>query len=993
MRKKNRLLLIPCLVAVGALSLTAGYGIVSSANSPEGWSEYTIQEEYSYNSIFSVEERTFTVDGEAYKATAVVCYPDGSVSAKEQVALNQVGVYTVKYSVVAGDKVYADSESFLVNYPSYSVAAEKSSLSYGTPDRATTEGVMARIAQGDSLTFTKYIDFTSLSSEDYIVRGFVTPDTPGTMDFSTLTFRFTDSVDPSVYLEVYHYGYDWTYNTYVAAGTNANTPVGMHQSEGLKTTTGYGLWSYVSFDSKGSTGIVAPDVTPFYVSMDYENKQMYAQGFPTQKNMYADLDDPAYVKNIWTGFPSGKARLTISASGYTGATANLCVSEVFGISGQELKDNLYLDTDKPVVTVDEAFDVMPESLLGREYAIPDATAYDAYAQECPVDISVWYNYTSENPVQVPIKNGKFVTDRIGTYAIVYSAMDKVGNKTQAVRMVRTLEEIDPATFTIPSDRKTSAYAGEWVPVPTVKTEDVTGGCGDSVITVFAEIGNKREAITNGFRALEVGTYKVVYVATDYIGVTAEQYYEVEITEGNVPVLERDFDLYPIYISGGSYRLPEYYAYNCANGKVSKDLCEVVIKDGVGEKTYTAGDEAIISATENGQTATISVKSNGTTLASHTATIIIGSQGPANSVRLYSENYFVGEGFALEKVQGGMQLTAAAGANAFGFTFANALSARHVEMAFGTLTGATANATITITLTDAINRDNTLSLTIAESKGEAYFVVEGVRYALAGKKLSNLHAEISYTNNTFTVGDTKAVCSTVFESSNVFLTVSYAGFGDNAGMLFESIGNCPFGTARTDRVKPVLITEYENGGVWELGTIYTLHAPIAYDVYAPNMDYTLTVTLNNVPVKDVNGLVMDKVDPTKDYQLNLDQVGSYIVKYEAQEQIQFVNSVNPESMLYTLSVSDDVPPTISWKGEMPTQLAVDEVFILPEYVVADNCGAENVSVCVVVETPKHQFIMLPGNSIKMTQVGEYTIRVMVADKEGNLTMENYIVNVL
>lgn len=997
MAKKKRFLLASCLTAVLAASLTAGISAIASANNQEGWSEVTFEQEYDYKSVFTVTDRTFTLDGNSYDADFVVCYPDGSTSSNKELVLNQTGVYTVKYCAKAGDKMYAESEQFLVNYPMYDVSNEKSSVAYGTPAGATTAGVMAKMASGDSLTFTQYIDFTKVTSNDKLLTMYVTPDVAGAADFLELTLKFTDSVDPSVFFEVHYYGYDWTYNTYVAANGNNQVPTGMHQSEGLKKNNGYGAWCYNSFNSKGQNGIAAPDASLLYLSMDYENMQLYTQGFPSVTWMIADLNDKNYFDQVWTGFPSGKARLTISGGAYVASSASICVTSVFGID--DLSQNVYYDADKPTISVDDTYDEMPIGVVGYNYTIPDATAFDSYARECDVEVAVWYNYGQEKMTNVTVTDGKFAIDRAGTYGIEYIARDKVGNETREVKWVRGYEQLDKAVITIPEEKITVAKTGDWVLIPEISDDCISGGSGKSTVTAFTEINGKREAIDGGFRAMQVGTYKVIYVATDYVGQTSEAYYEVTIEEGNIPVLERNYDVYPAYISGGTYPLPAYYAYHYENGKMEKLLCDVKVTDGQGVNTYKAGQNAVIKVKENGDPVHFDILCVGEKIAEHDAVGVLSLVESSDKKKVLTvENFLVGDGFTAEKMEGksGLLLKAVE-TDKIAYTFANALSARYVKLSVCELLGAKSNTVLRVTISDVLDKTNCISATIGLEGNQVYLEVDGKRVILSGASFGAEGSfDITYQNKAFTVNGVTLELSSFagFETDKAFVSVSYENCANNAQFVFFSIGNETFSTGTRDRGKPEIFSEYDLGGSHLPGDTFVLYAPIAYDVFAPNVVYTLTVSdPSGQPIRDINGVLLENADPTKDYVIKLDDIGRYSVNYSIEEAAEFVSKPNPQPFDYTLNVVDKIAPTIEWKGEFVTTLNVGEVFIVPEYVVSDNYNtAEELGVAVYVETPVHQLFMLPGNSIQMTHVGEYKIRVMVVDKTGNITTEIYFVEV-
>lgn len=983
--KKRKLFILICSLAAAVCAAISGLGLIISANEKEGWSEISLESEYAYKSVIDIQDRTYTVGANTYAASALLYYPDGTATEEKQVALSQVGVYSVKYSVTAGDKVYADSKSFTVNYPHYDVNNEKSSVSYRVPDGASTAGVVAKLVQNDTLSFTQYIDFTKIQSTDNLVKGYVIPEVAGANDFTELVFTFTDSVDSSVNFKVHYYAYDWTYNTYVAANGQNQVPVGINQTQGKREDDGSGLWSYVSFKSAGRSGIAAPDATQFFISMNYDEKRVYTLGYPGVKTEIVDLDDTSAFKNLWTGFPSGKARLSIAACNYTGATATVCITEVYGLT--DLSDNVFIDAAKPTLSVDDEYDGdMPSALKGYSYSIPKASAYDDYAYDCEVKVSVWYNYGMENSVSVPVKDGKFVTDKVGTYGILYEAYDKVGNYTSEVRYVVAYEKTPDFSFDTPVDAVKSAKMGEWIKVISVDEDSVTGGSGKKTVTEFIEINGRREEVYGGFRATEIGVYKVIYHVTDFVGKTAEKYYEITVTLNDKPVLERDFGVYPAYISGGEYAIPAYYAYSTKNGKLVRELCTVNIEDGEGVKTCRAGDKVTLSVKNNGDIIKFSVISDGVTLAVHQSVGVCAWVREDAGNRFHLENYLVGKGFTTEKTSNGMILTAV-NKQKMSFVFGNALSSRHLTATIGNFKGTTQNSSLKINIFDAVDKSAGLSLVLG-GKDSAYAEIEGSRYELTGATFDeNASLEITYTDGKITINGTEILLKKFggFQREKVFLEVEYFGYEENAGLTFISVGNCNFNTAQTDRFAPIITSTSEVGGVQVRSSEYTLYSPIAYDVYSPDLEYYLTVFAPDGSfAKDINGVALNKVDPTIDYVIKLDDIGEYKVEYDIAESKSFLSRQNKSSLKYTLLIADEDAPELVWKSSFPTELTVGDTFIVPEYEVSDNVSsAENIIVRVFAETPAGQLIMLPGNSIQMAHEGVYEIRIMVVDEAGNI----------
>lgn len=1000
--KKKFVNMIIGVCAVSCAAFAVG-GALSVAESSDGWSESTLQSEYTYQSTVSLEKRTYTYNGKEYTASAILCFPDGTRTADSEVVLSEVGTYTVKYTVKAGDKYFADSEDFLVEYPKYFISnTEKSSVSYGVGEGATKKGVVANLAVNDAVTFTQYIDFSSLTESDVLVGGYVVPSVVGTSDFSELILTFTDSEDSSIYFQVHYYSHDTSgdANTYINANANGQKVAGKHQSQGIKKGDTYGLWSHASFRSQrkvnGVNVEIAPDTAGFYVNMNYAEKQLYGPGFVNTEatagtaNLFCDLDDSSYFDSLWEGFPSGKARLSISASGYQSSVATIVITDVYGID--DLENNIYLDTVAPTIAISDEYDGdFPYGEVGYDYTFPAATAVDEYAGACEVNTKVWFNYGTKNAVNVSVSGNKFHMDKEGTYAIVYTAVDAVGNKAEVIKYVNGHASTEAMTIALPEEKTTAADVGALVKIPALKADAVTGGSGKKTIKTYAEYDGAREEVTGSFRAMKTGVYRVVYVATDYIGKTAENYYEVQISVGETattPVLEEGEEFYPYYLGGAKYSLPVYYAYYY-NGTLTRDLCEIVVTDGNGTNTYNAGDTVKIAVKNQGDSIGFAVKSHGKTLKEGTAVGIVAYE----SDTLKQSNYFYGTHFTSEMTADGLILTAS-GADGFDVDFANPLPLNSIALSLGSITGATENSVICITLTDALNPENSVSAVIGQTGGTAYLSVDGQQVVLTGMAFTAF--DISFVDGVFSVGEKSLTASGVsaFTSKKAFLTLSYKNAAEGASLVVTQVGNMKMNTLRADRYKPVIVSTAENGGTYKAGEKYTLPGLSAYDVMSPNVLFMLSVTNPNGDVVTADdGTLLQNADPTKEYTFSLDVIGKYLVSYTATEDEDFQPRTNTETLSFNVTVADTTKPEFSWNGELQTEAKVGDTIVIPAYTVSDDSTAtENLIISYYVETPDSRLMMLPGNSIVVTKAGVYKFRVMVVDEAGNMTNVSFAVNV-
>ena len=144
------------------------------------------------------------VNGVTVAATASVTYPNGLTVTGENVKLNQAGIYTVTYRAVVDGTHCVEQKTFSVEDKAYFVQSEESSVEYGkyTAFGSNTTGLKVRLARGDSLTFSKLMDFDKLKSTDSIFELFVTPNARGIYDFSRLIVMLSDPTDSSKYLRI-----------------------------------------------------------------------------------------------------------------------------------------------------------------------------------------------------------------------------------------------------------------------------------------------------------------------------------------------------------------------------------------------------------------------------------------------------------------------------------------------------------------------------------------------------------------------------------------------------------------------------------------------------------------------------------------------------------------------------------------------------------------------------------------------------------------------
>ena len=977
--------------AVTASGLTAlvGNGIPHAAFAQTAWSESAVENVRAYGSTFAVPERSVTVDGVTVTAQSVVIRPDGSATTEKRISLSMSGIYTVVYTAVVGRKAYSDEVTFRVDDANYVFTGEDSSATYGKHAlSASTSGLLVRLAQGDSITFNAPIDVRGAKGTEALVEAFATPDEKGTFDFEKLCFTFTDFEDSSVYLRVNvrqspdadnRYGY----SCYALAGGNGQKMEGWEDSWGrLHVDNNYGTQVGHSFSASNDSRFpnVTPDGMKISVGFDAEKVQSFVGN-----TMIIDHDSPVYYDTLWRGFPSGKVKLTISAELYSAQTANFCISAVKGIS---LTDENYIDSVAPTITVDTGYTELPSAKKGAEYTLPSATAIDDYDGVCEVKTSVWYNYASSNAVMTTARKGKFVPDRSGAYVVIYEATDRSGNVARETRSLRVYDEIAFPEIEIEAG-ETSVTVGELIKVAPYTAKAYSG---NAIVTVTAALGGETVTVAGEyFRPTKAGAYTITYTVTDYIGQNAVKTYELTATTGDKPVFAEDPILPIAFIENGEYVLPELYATDYRGGAPVTKKATVTVKDANGTRTVGEDNKIRVAVENNFDKATVVYSCDGATK-SYEIPVVKAWATVGNRQRIQVENYLLGNGFTTEKTDEGTVVSATDRSG--GFTFANPIIAERAELTLNGVSGASDFKAIEVTLIDSLDRDLGVGIRIV-NRGSASEIDLGGEITALRTAFGAANAfDLGYSQGKILIGTTKLDVKTYdngekfngFPSEKILVRVEFEGAENGAQILLVSVNGHPMNKSSSDRIGPkIVIMSDDYGGTKNLGDTVTLPRALAGDTLDPNITFTLKVTDpdGNV-VTDANGILLDNVDPTREYTIRLTSYGKYSVAYSASD--TFSKRVEP--LTYAINVPDVTAPEITFAAKFKDTVKVGETIVIPKFTVSDDLSAaENIRVSKYAFTPSGVLVTIPekSNSIKAFQAGKYEIRIVATDEAGNVRM--------
>ena len=1009
-------MLSACSTQKASLGVVSPY-VLKGAN----WSEFN-EGDHDYGTSYKVPSMSYTLNGASYPATVIVTFPDQSQSAETEITLSQAGVYTFEYSVNVNGEIHNVTEKINVGYPqAYVGNAEKSSIRYIDADESKamggkgTPGLYVKLGLGDTLNFTKPIYLDEMNDANALVRGYLAPSSKGSADFSQLYFKLTDADDPTKFVILCYYSHIETnsngstsHSSSAIARSDAQPYLaGIHQSQGLHTNDTWGTWSGVTFDGymldKANYKDYIDEVL-FCFGLDYSSKTVYGTGFGKGAilDSVLDLDDPNQVSSLWSGFTSNRAFLSVYAESYASSTANFVITDVFGASGDDLKDNSFVDSEAPEITI-EGTSAPNSAVMGYTYPIPEATAYDQVSLSCPVTTEVFYNYFSSDRASVKIKDGRFAMDKQGIYTIRYSSSDKAGNKAEKLHTVSVLDSLDKLDFDLP-EHEASMHVGEYVNVS--DEVNAKGGVGEKTLKTYYEVDGQKHLIEgDGFRLTELKDYKVIYEVSDLIGQTTSKEYTISVSDGLKPILEKEI-VYPRYLlSGGYYDFPEEKVYLYENGQLSEKQLTLEVKDANGTKSYS-GEQYCASVANNLDKVTITAKYGDTVLQSDEIIGIktIGTAESARSINLC--NYFVSEGLSKElTAEDGIALKTTSSSACF--TFATPCLLDSFSLDLKSLENFSKGGAVVVRLSDFDDPSKQIEMRIAFTGDATYFVVGDKRSAFINNSINeggNSYS-ISYENGSFSCGGYSLPVSTFsdgsaftgFGSMKAYMSLEFEGC--EAGAKLNLTGYCQSGfssnTAR-DRISPVVQMDDDYGGTKSLNSIYHIDPAYCFDVLSPGVSFSLSVlSPSGEYMTSSDGTLLKDADPSEGYDIALTEYGQYYFTLTAVEDSRFLSNGNELTISYYISVYDDVAPTISFSRGMVSEAKVGETVYLPKFKASDNLTSEEkLIVRRTMLTPSGVYHELDSsyNAYTFKEEGDYRLTIHVVDEAGNFVSKTFLTHV-
>lgn len=923
---------------------------------------------------------TVEVDGNELAVSARVIAPSGKTYAATRLSISEIGRYTVEY--IYDGEVVKTQYCVCVRRPTDLISTNSFATVEGIADykyhnSKALSGVKVQVKNGASITVEREIDMTDRTKNDILVSVVVEPNVQSSRDFGGMVLTFTDVDDPSVYFTVIATcGNQDTRGepgrAYIRAGGNGQLAGGYEDGK-FNTTDIYGARAPFSFQADVLNNATSQFDYALKLCYDSEENALYlANG---ESNLYGkpyrvvDFDEVAnFGTNIWSGFPSGRAKLTITFDRFVEESGNVIINQVGGI---DFSQESLLDTEAPQITVDlNGEHSVPNSYVGATYNVFDATAWDFYDLETLVTSRVYYKM-ADSLIDVAVRNGSFVTDKVGEYVIEYVSQDKSGNVATEPLSLFCVSKSNQINF---GDVENVSEVNVFDKVTLADPSDVrcSGGNGNltKTLAVYSPSDKVVELTENSFVPDEIGTYIARYTATDFFGNSATKEIQIEVVSVDKPVLVGEISLPEVFIKNFTYDFPAVEAKIC-NGS---EVCDATVKyiiagQEVVNGTFTVGGDAETVEAE-------CLAYDGTefvSLAKKTIPVIDGDGGKSQ------EKYFYNGDGTIDSTleQNSVALNVKNDGEVF---FANKLSFGSFDVKFSYVTGTIGFSNAKIKLSSADDKTKSVTFTIGFSsvgltisakwmsaidfptKTDTQNTAFSLKFDSETNRISDIFSDAFYVLTMFDDG-------TEFNGfgSGIYMTISFSAVKVESTLNVTALNNQSFGykyvqtdengeTMLDENGKPIpdnagdtVAPQIVTNGIYDrrlnLGDTLTVYTAQAFDVLNQVGSLTLTV------YDPENNIVLSGV-PDKEYTVTMDKIGSYRVIYSAKD-----TSGNGKTTKggTSITVVDNVDPVLEVNLNFKEVYRVGSKISLPKFTVSDN--AENVYCDVFLQLPSGETRLL------------------------------------
>ena len=946
--------------------------------------------EYSYNETFTSPSAVITKDGQEKNASSYLIYPNGTVSYDSTNLLSASGKYRLVYYADFDGKTVSESHTFTVNDELYTLKGNGSYAyyeNYAKLDGAS--GLEVTLCAGDVFTFNQLIDVKDMTRENSLCEVVNLPEEVYKRnEYKRFFMVLTDSLDPNNQVIIRYRNPTsnfkqepiWDdYRMCVLAGTtmenlsNGTKTLGADYSWGVYIDASmYGL----SSDGKSLT----EHSMDFY--FDYERKIIF--GNDINSSIYGqivDIDDAAVFPEIWSGFKSGKARLSFYADELQTSSVKFFVEKAsnFDLSQNVVKE----DGEGPEIYY--SGDLNTQGIINNKYYFAEATALDLYDGEYyEVKKTVYRNYYSNNKINVNSDAEGFIPTSTGIFTVEYCATDLFGNATRLTVDVNVLSHIED--ISINANIAESYPVGKYIRLPECFVENT---CGQNIIDISIT-NNGQEVEFNKedgcFLPVKTGNYTLSYTVTDALKRTATKDFQLNVVANeNVEIYDDFEDIIPDnFLLGFEYELPVLTGYLYNNNTVEEKVAQIKVNNGVVEGN-------IFQADSEGTVAIEYYFEAGKPIATYTRPVYDVFENETISVK----KYFLTDSLSVD--YNDKSYIAITG-NADGAAqFVNALRMFDFELRFK-IKGANFQK-VQIILQD---KDTAIIVEFFISLDKLCYSVNGLGKVSLFDVIEEQEISLVYDNENNRIAinelwtpiltDANGMSFTGFKKG--MATLNFAINGVDSAIQqkpvieLNSINSQLMKNIESDSIKPDITFLDDYGGMYDLGEIAILPSCLVTDVLSP-VYTSLRVSVKNITTGTFataeDGTHLKDVE-AKRYAIKFSEYGSYLVTYSVYDGFGNIRRVT-----FNYFVMDTTAPEATLKDGFKFAGFVGDEIKLAEYQASDNYSQTLLCKIFLVK-PDDSWVMLADDTTKITldMEGVYKVFYVISDESGNNIMLEYVI---
>lgn len=890
-----------------------------------------------------------------------------------------------------------------------------------TPDyiAGARNSLLVESVSGGTVEYKNIVDVSEMTKDDLLLEWQPIPKTSGVPEMTQMIVRLEDAEDSRYYVNISMHRYTFEDSAkdvtthFLAQPNTVQAYYGWRYGQGMTNNLQWGTMvrsCWVGQKTKDGKNY-SNGMKVYYDNKEHALYTALAPGDTSThdtdgdgKLLIVDMDDPAHMgadkTKLWSGFPSNKIKISFTTSILETETAQYMI---YNIDGQAFDGVLLNDVTQPKMTVEQLGyedDALPEGKVGSFYPFFTATAVDKIYGNVGVKVRVY-----KDGEELYHTGKGFVPNTVGEYEIEYVATDGNYNAATEKFTVTVADTVSDMECTILStaealdlNDESLKNANGHYPVSLyypVKLPEMTveGGSGKATVEKLVSFnGNEVEVENGAFLPRSKGVYLVTYLATDYIGNTQGKTYTVEASFTDIPLLTNPV-LPSAILIGCPVEFPkvasEYYTVWNQRVKTYDTITVYKADKTTVLKTFDGSQPAAYTpASTDGESVYVeyaSAKAEGATAAKY------GKEIALQKSEKLSDRFLLETGVTMQEDDLGLNFTYAQEGNAV--RYINPLSVFDgLSLEFIVPAAQNGYEEIRFTFIDSI--DETISMTVNIYKNPDQTATTSF-IAINGNKASQSAISASFHGNVianfqFTLNQNGDVNHSDlglerapadfkgFTSGYAYVEMSVYGLetGEEAKAATVSLyrlKNQVIGNIDADFIKPVLYVVDEPVGLATLGSYVEVPQAFASDVYDVQVMISVKVTFGEKVVYTAEN-EFGKLESAKIFATDY---GTYTMTYTAIDA-----SGNGVTRKYTVRVRDNVAPTLTIEGEVPTSVKAGEKLQLPKVFASDNVDAAPTVYAIVIDPMNWYTVIEIGEEYVVEMKGRYIVKFYCTDSCDN-----------